>query len=80
MLGALVLNRVSGEVDSIDVVTIDNYGAVKRTAKFLQKVAQPAGLSDSIRNDAIFVLCTGPGHCRLTLGRPGNEVVPRNTA
>lgn len=76
MLGALVLDGVGGEVDSTDVVTIDNCGAPKRAAKFLQKMAQPAGLSDSICNGAIFSLCTGPGHCGLALGRPGHEVVP----
>jgi len=27
-----------------------------------------AGFGDSVRNCSIFRLCTGPGHCRLSLG------------
>jgi hypothetical protein len=76
MLGALVLDEVGGEVDNTDIVTINNCGAAKRTSKFLQKVTQPTGLSDSIRNSVIFSLCTRLGHCRLTLGQPRNKIVP----
>jgi hypothetical protein len=76
MLRALVLDEVGGEVDNTDIVTINNCGAAKRTSKFLQKVTQPTGLSDSIRNSVIFSLCTRLGHCRLTLGQPRNEIVP----
>ena len=39
MLGSLMLDWVGGEVDSTDVVTIDQCGATERTAKFLQKLS-----------------------------------------
>jgi nucleoside-triphosphatase THEP1 len=36
MLRTLMLNRVRGEVDCTDIVTIDNNGALERRVKFLQ--------------------------------------------
>jgi hypothetical protein len=39
MLGSLMLNRVGGEVDGTDVVTIDHGGAAKRVMKLLQKLS-----------------------------------------
>ena len=76
MLSSLMLNRVGGEVDSTDIITIDQCCSTKRTAKLLQKLAQPAGFSYSISDGPIFGLCAGPRHCRLTLERPGDEIVP----
>jgi nucleoside-triphosphatase THEP1 len=36
MLRTLMLNRVRGEVDRTDIVTIDNSGTLERRVKFLQ--------------------------------------------
>ena len=68
MLGSLMLDWVSGEVDSTDVVAIDQGGTAERTAKLLQKLSQPVGFSYLFRNSPIFSLYTGPRHRRLTLG------------
>jgi len=76
MLGSLMLNRVAGEVDGTDVITIDHGGAAKRMVKLLQKLSQPASLSNTICHNPILCLSTGPGHCRLTFRRPGDEIVP----
>ena len=71
MLSSLML-----KVDSTDIITIDQCCSTKRTTKLLQKLAQPAGFSYSIGDGLIFGLCAGPRHCRLTLRRPGDEIVP----
>jgi hypothetical protein len=38
MLGSLMLDRVGGEVNGTDVVTIDHGGAAKRMAELLQEL------------------------------------------
>ena len=68
MLGSLMLDWVSGEVDSTDVVAIDQGGVTERTMKLLQKLSQLACFSYPICNSPIFSFCTGPRHYRLTLG------------
>ena len=50
-------------------------GAANRVVKFPKKLAQPASFGDAIGHDAIHVFIIGPRHCRLALGRPGNEIV-----
>jgi hypothetical protein len=41
MLGSLMLDRVGGEVDGTNVVTIDHGGTAKRMTELLQELAQP---------------------------------------
>jgi hypothetical protein len=76
MLGSLMLNWVGGEVDNTDVITIDHSGAAKRMVKLLQKLSQPASLSNTICHSPTLRLSTGLGHCRLMFRRPGDEIVP----
>jgi hypothetical protein len=76
MFGSLMLDQVGGEVDGTNVITIDHGGTVKRMTELLQELAQPAGFSNTIRHSPILCLSAGPGHCRLALGRPGDEIVP----
>jgi hypothetical protein len=53
MFGALVLNWVGGEVDSTDVVAVDEAGSLKRM-EFLEKLSEPGNFSDTICNSAVF--------------------------
>jgi hypothetical protein len=76
MLGSLMLNRISGEINGADIITVDHCSTTERTAKLCQELAQPASFGDSIHDSSIFCLCTRLGHCRLTLGRPRDEIVP----
>jgi hypothetical protein len=39
MLGSLMQDRVGGEVNGTDIVTIDHCSTTKRAAKLLQKLA-----------------------------------------
>ena len=77
MLSALVLNGVSGEVDCTDVVIINNGGTAKGTTKLTQKLAEPTGFSNAIGHGVILGLSTRTGHYQLALGRPGDEIVPK---
>jgi hypothetical protein len=53
VLGALVLNRV-GDVDSNDVVAVDEAGNVERLVEILKKLPEPRYLSDTICNSSVF--------------------------
>jgi hypothetical protein len=68
MLGSLMLNRVGGEINSADIITINHCSTTEWTTKLKEELTQPAGFGDSIRDCSIFRLCTGPGHCGLSLG------------
>ena len=41
VLGALMLDRVGGHVDSADVVTIDQRGALRSSMELKEKLTQP---------------------------------------
>jgi len=76
VFGALMLDRVGGHVDGADVVTIDQRSTPRRCMKLEEKLAQPGGFGNAISHSTILCLCTGSGHCVLSLRRPGNQVVP----
>jgi hypothetical protein len=63
----LVLYGVGGEVDGVDVLTIDKHAPTQRTVKVLKQLAQQVGLSHAIRNSAVFRLCTSARDNVLTL-------------
>ena len=42
VLGALMLDRVEGHVDSADVVTIDQRGALRSSMELKEKLTQPS--------------------------------------
>ena len=42
VLGALMLDRVGGHVDSADVVTIDQRGALRSSMELKEKLTQPS--------------------------------------
>ena len=75
VLGALMLDRVGRHVDGADVVTIDQDGSTERSMKFLEKLAQPRSLCNSIGNSALereTVCCLLEDH--------ETRLSPRNTA
>ena len=74
MLGALMLNGVTSEIGSTDVITIYNGGSGGRVFKLKEKLAQPTGPGDTICNTSIFRFGTGAGGGGLPLGGPGDEV------
>ena len=75
VLDALMLSGVGGHVHRADVVTIDQDGSTERSVKFLEKLAQPRSLCNSIGNSAILGFCTGARNSLLPLKRPGDQIV-----
>ena len=70
MLGAAMMNRIGGEVDGGDVVTIHHGGLVDRTRELLKKLSKPRTLGDRVCYNTILSLGTGAGDRGLPLGRP----------
>ena len=68
VLGALMLNWITGHIDGADVVIVDQCSSTKRCVLLKKKLAQPSRLSDCISNDAILSFGTGSGYSTLTLG------------
>ena len=54
VLGALMLNWITGHIDGTDVVTVDQCSSTKRCVQLKKKLAQPSRLSDCISNGAIL--------------------------
>jgi hypothetical protein len=77
MLGALMLNGVGGEVHGVDIITVDKGGPRQWGLELVEQLSQPSGLSHAVGNGTILGLSTGVGDNGLPLGRPGNQVVPR---
>jgi hypothetical protein len=70
MLGALMLNRVGGEVDDTDVITVDESDLRERGMELLEELSEPTSFGHSTGHGAILSLDTRPGHDVLPLGGP----------
>jgi hypothetical protein len=71
---ALMLHGIGGEEDCVDVVAVDEGGALKGAMELLEELAQPGGLWHVVGHVAVFGLCAGAGDDGLPLGSPGDEV------
>jgi hypothetical protein len=80
MLGVLMLNGIGGEVHDIDIIAVDKCAPRRRSLELVEQLTQPGGLSHTVGNGTILGLNARAGDDSLPLGRPGNQVVPRNTA
>jgi hypothetical protein len=76
MLRALMLNGVGGEVYDTDVVVVDESAARWWSLELMQELAQPGGSSHTIGDGTILSFNAGAGDNSLSLGRPGDQVVP----
>jgi hypothetical protein len=76
MLRALMLNGVGGEVHDADVVAVDESAARWRSLELMQEPVQPGGLSHTIDDGTVLGFGVGAGDDNLSLGRPGDQVVP----
>lgn len=75
MLVALMLNRVGGEIDCADIVTVNKCRSTGRLMQLMKELTKPTCLGDGIGHSTVLSLGTGAGHSNLTLGRPRNDVV-----
>jgi hypothetical protein len=76
MFGALMLNRVGGEVHGDDVVAVDESAPRRRTLELMEQLALPGDLSHAVGDDAVLGFRARPRDDRLSLGRPIHQVVP----
>jgi hypothetical protein len=76
MLHAVILNRVGGEVDNTNVVIVDEIDLAQGTMEFLEQLLRPSGHGHTV-GGTIFFLNTRAEDGDLTLGRPGDQVVPK---
>jgi hypothetical protein len=67
MLGALMLNGVSGEVHGADIVTVDKCASRRRGLELVEQLTQPGGLSHAVGNSTILGLSAGAGDDSLPL-------------
>jgi hypothetical protein len=75
MLGALVVNRVGGEVDGVDVVVVDQSGPRQGAVQLHKQLTKPTHLYHAIGHDAVLHLSARTRDDVLTLRRPGDEAV-----
>jgi hypothetical protein len=77
ILRALMLNGVGGEVHGADIVAVDESVARWRSLELMQELAQPSGLNHTIGDGTVLGFGAGAGDDSLPLGRPGDQVVPK---
>jgi hypothetical protein len=77
MFSALMLNGVGGEVHGADVVAVDESASRRQTLKLMEQLVQPGGLSHAFGDGLVLDFRTGPRDDRLSLGRSGHNVVPK---
>lgn len=58
MFGPLMMNRISREVDSRDIITINKSGRLSTTAKVRKKLMKPGGISNCICDNMVFSVST----------------------
>jgi hypothetical protein len=75
MLGALVLNRVGGEVDGADIVTVDQSGLRQGVVQLHKQLMKQARLCHAIGHDAVLRLSAWTRDDVLMFRGPGDEVV-----
>jgi hypothetical protein len=78
MFGALMLNGIGGEIHGADVVVVYDSASRRWTLELMEQLAQPGGLSHAVGDSdgAVLGFRAGPRDDRLSLGRPGHQVVP----
>jgi hypothetical protein len=75
MLRALELDEVGRDIDSADVVAVDESVPHQQTMELLEKLTKPGRLGDTVGHDAVLGLDTGAADDMLPLRQPGDEVV-----
>ena len=75
VLGATMLDRIRGHVDSTNVVTQDNRGRRQRAMKLTKKLTDPTTLNNNMSNRTVLRLGTGARHGGLSFRRPRDKVI-----
>jgi hypothetical protein len=75
ILCTLVLNMVGGEIDDVDVVTVDESALWQQSMELLEELPEPTNFSHAVGHDAILILGTRSRDDVLILGGPWDKVV-----
>jgi hypothetical protein len=75
MLGALVLDRVDGEVDGAKVVAVDQSGPQEGTVQLHMQLTKPTRICHAVGHGAVLRLSARTRDGVLMLRGPGDEVV-----
>jgi hypothetical protein len=75
VLGATMLNRIRRHVDGTNIVAENHSRSRKRMMELAKKLTYPATLGNGMSNGPVFRLSTRPGDRRLSLRRPGDQVI-----
>ena len=81
MLRPLMLDGVSGEIHSTDVVAVDERALDERSVELRQELSEPGRLRHAVRDSPVLRLSTGAGEmtgCRLD--DQETRLPPRKTA
>ena len=76
MLRSTMVERVGGEVDGGDVVTVDERGLVNITKQLLEQLTKPRAFSNGVSHCPILYLGTRAGDGGLSLGGPRDQGRP----
>jgi hypothetical protein len=68
MLRTLMLHGISGEVDSVDVVVVDQGGMLEGAMELMEELVQPGSLCHVVGHSAVLNLGAGAGDDGLPLG------------
>jgi hypothetical protein len=75
MLHATMMDRVSGHVDSTDIVAVDDHRRRDGCMELLEQLTKPTCLSHSVRNSTVLSLRTRKRDRSLSFGGPRDDVV-----
>jgi hypothetical protein len=70
VLGAPMMNRVGGEVDHRDIITVDQGGIGDGNRELAKKLSELGDLGDSVGDGAVLCFGAGAGDRGLSLRRP----------
>jgi hypothetical protein len=74
VLRVLMLHMIGREADHIDVVAVDEGGALEGIVELLEKLTEPGGLGHAVGHNAVHGLSAGAGDDGLPLRSLGEEV------
>jgi hypothetical protein len=70
MFSALMLNRVGGEIDGADVITVDESALRQRGMELLEELLEPTSFRHAVGHGAVLSLDAQLGDDVLLLGGP----------
>ena len=77
MFSTLVMDGIFQKINGTNIITIDQGSLRNRTVKLQKKIMKPTSFGNYICNIRILNLCTRTRYSRLSLRRPGNQIITK---